>query len=162
MISTKKRLRLCAGLIVCNLIFIWGNSLLPGSVSGAISDGVKTLLSGLLPPSEAGLDGGHLVRKLAHFTEFAVLGALLGWLFAMLGKGPLPAFAWGVAAACADETIQRFVPDRGPGLGDVALDSCGVAAGLVLLFLGHTLWRRWHGRKAVHPRRQSPDSSQDD
>lgn len=139
MIRTDKRMRLCTALIGCSLIFIWGNSLLPGSVSGAISDWVKALLAGLLPGEDSGIDGGHLVRKLAHFTEFAVLGALLGWRSGMLGRGRLRPFLWGAAAACADETIQRFVPGRGPGLRDVCIDSCGVAAGVFLIFLGHTL-----------------------
>ena len=49
MIRTDKRLRLCITLLVCNLIFIWGNSLLPGEISGAFSDWVKSLLAHLLP-----------------------------------------------------------------------------------------------------------------
>ena len=49
MIRTDKRMRLCTALLICNLIFIWGNSLLPGSVSGAISDAVKSLLENVLP-----------------------------------------------------------------------------------------------------------------
>ena len=44
---------------------------------------------------------------------------------------------WGIAAACIDETIQVFVPGRGPGLRDVAIDCLGVLLGIVLLHLGH-------------------------
>lgn len=142
MIRTDKRLRLCTALLVCNLVFIWGNSLLPGEVSGAFSDWVKTLLESLLPGGEPSPSGGGLLRKFAHFTEFAALGMCLGWLFGMLGKKNRYPFLCGAAAACIDETIQRFVPGRGPSLRDVAIDSCGVLTGLILLYLGHAYLKK--------------------
>lgn len=142
MIRTDKRLRLCKVLLVCNLIFIWGNSLLPGEVSGAFSDWVKSLLAALFPGSLDSAAGGGLLRKIAHFTEFAALGMCLAWLFGMLQKEKLLPFGCGVAAACIDETIQRFVPDRGPSVKDVCIDSCGVVTGMLLLYLGHTYWRK--------------------
>ena len=137
MIRTDKRLRLCTTLLVCNLAFIWGNSLLPGEISGAFSDWVKGILAYLLPMGPDDGTGGGLLRKLAHFTEFACLGACLGWLHGMLQKGKLRPFLWGVLAASVDETIQRFVPDRGPSIKDVCIDSAGVLTGIILLWLGH-------------------------
>lgn len=108
---------LCTVLLLCNLVFIWGNSLLPAEVSGQISGTLKALLDGVFTPGEAVPSGGDgLLRKCAHFAEFGALGLLLGWLFGMLGKKRLPAFALGVAAACIDETIQIFVPGRSPGI----------------------------------------------
>lgn len=143
MIRTDKRLKLCATLLVCNLVFIWGNSLLPGEVSGAFSDWVKAILEAIFPGNQDDDSlGGGLLRKLAHFTEFTCLGLLLGWLFAMLQKGKVLPFLCGVAAASLDETIQRFVPDRGPSVKDVCIDSCGVLTGIVLLYLGHTYLKR--------------------
>ena len=104
---------------------------------------LKALLDGVFTPGEAVPSGGDgLLRKFAHFAEFGALGLLLGWLFGMLGKKRLPAFALGVAAACIDETIQIFVPGRSPGIRDVCIDSCGAAAGMLLLFLGHAYWKR--------------------
>ncbi len=138
-------MRLCTTLLVLNLILIWGNSLLPGSISGAISDWVKDVLVALLKllfPGEVSLGGGMgggLLRKLAHFTEFTMLGLVLGWLFAMLGKSRAWPLLCGAAAACIDETIQRFVPDRGPSLRDVGIDTCGVLAGIILLGLGYQI-----------------------
>lgn len=139
MVRTKTRMRLCTALLLCSLAFIWGNSLLPGAVSGAISDGVKQLLEAILPGTGGESTDGFLVRKLAHFTEFAVLGACLGWLFSMLQRGLFQPLLWGVTAACIDETIQMFVPDRGPAIRDVLIDSSGVLAGILLLHLGHAL-----------------------
>ena len=134
--KTDKRLKLSAWMIALLLCFIWGNSLLPGSLSGAISDAVKNLLAFLLPGDVPGVTtGGGLLRKIAHFTEFACLGAVLAWRFGMLEKRKIMALVCGFGAACVDETIQVFVPDRGPGLKDVAIDTCGVAAGIALLLL---------------------------
>ena len=142
MIRTKNRLRLCRALLALNLIFIWGNSLLPGEVSAAFSDWVKNLLLPLLPAGMETVGGGGLLRKVAHFTEFAFLGMCLGWLMSMLEKKPWTGIFWGGLAACVDETIQIFVPDRGPGIKDVAIDVLGVCTGIFLLIFGHTLLKK--------------------
>ena len=142
MIRTKNRLGLCVALLAVNLVFIWGNSLLPGEVSGALSQWLKNLLF----PGAGDASVGHgLLRKLAHFTEFACLGACLNWLHAMLGKKWWQALLWGFGAACLDETIQCFVPDRGPGMLDVAIDTAGVCVGIGLLVLGHTIYQKHFG-----------------
>lgn len=144
MIRTDKRMRLCVALLVGCLVFIWGNSLLPGEISGAISDEVKEILETLFPGEETSpQESGFLLRKAAHFTEFTALGICLGWLFGMLGRGKPAPFFCGAAAACVDESIQLFVPDRGPSLRDVGIDACGVLTGLILLYFGHyLLWKR--------------------
>lgn len=142
MIRTSRRIRLCAALLTALLVFIWGNSLMPGEVSQAISDFVQHLLFGTeLVPGRIPTGSG-IVRKLAHFTEFLGLGMTLCWLFAMLDRGWKPAFLSGAAAACIDETIQAFVPDRAPRLFDVCIDSLGVLTGIALLLLGHTYFKR--------------------
>ncbi len=137
MIRTRNRLGLCIALLVLNLTFIWGNSLLPGEVSGALSKWVKDIIA-LLIPGQMGEGEGHgLLRKLAHFTEFCTLGMCLRWLFGMLAHKKwmhfvLPLGA-GFLAACIDETIQLFVPGRGPGIKDVGIDTVGVLAGVVFI-----------------------------
>ena len=142
MIRTDKRLKICTVWLILNLCFIWGNSLLPGEVSGAFSDWVKSILELLLPGDGVNAPGGGLLRKLAHFTEFASLGVCLLWLFSMLKKHRSLAMLCGTLAACMDETIQMFVPDRGPSLKDVGIDTCGVVTGMILLQIGYYLWRR--------------------
>ena len=143
MMAAQGRLRLSKWLITVLLCFIWGNSMLPGSVSGAISDAVKNFLAWLMPAEIPGVtSGGGLLRKIAHFTEFAALGACLGWWFGILEKRKIMALVYSFGAACLDETIQVFVPDRGPGLKDVAIDTCGAAVGLGLLILGQKLARK--------------------
>ena len=132
--------RLCLVLIILNIAFIWGNSLLPGEISGRISDWVKALLAFLLPGEVPGVTtGGGLLRKIAHFTEFAALGAALAWRFGMLEKRKSNALVCGFLAACVDETIQLFVPDRGPAIRDVVIDTCGVIAGMGFTLLAHKI-----------------------
>ena len=144
MIRTKKRMTICCALTALCLAFIWGNSLLPGNVSGAISDEVEHILETLLTEVEALPEESPVpLRKAAPFTEFTALGLCLTWLFGMLRKGRLSAFLCGWAVACVDESIQIFVPDRGPSLGDVGIDTCGVLTGLLLLSIGyHCLCKR--------------------
>ena len=149
MIRTDKRLRLCTVLLLCNLIFIWGNSLLPGEISGAISDWVKAILETLFGSTGEDTPGGLPIRKLAHFTEFACLGALLFWRFGMLRRPKALAFCLGAAAACIDEGIQLFVPGRGPGIRDVGIDCGGVLTGMIFLYLGHTYFQRKRKNKSM-------------
>ena len=137
---TKTRRIVCIALLVVNLTVIWGNSLLPGEISGAISNAVKNFVMLFLPKGPGGpATGGGLIRKLGHFTEFSCLGMLLSWLVRMLCEDKiqvcLKPFFWGVLVACVDETIQRFVPDRGPNILDVGIDALGIVMGIVIISL---------------------------
>ena len=146
MIRTEKRIRLCQTLLVLNLILIWGNSLLPGDVSGAISDAVKALLMPIVelffPGSGSAEGGGGLLRKVAHFTEFTSLGLCLSWLMAMLQKHKALPLLFGFLTACVDETIQSFVPGRNPSPVDVAIDTSGVLTGMILLLTGYYIYTK--------------------
>ena len=141
MIRTRKRMTLCITLLVLNLAFIWGNSLLPGEVSKAISTWVKELFfpTGIGAAPQA---GHGLLRKIAHFTEFGCLGAVLCWLCAMLGKKPWYSLIYSILVAFADEGIQCFVPDRGPGIRDVLIDTAGAALGMLLLLAGYAVHKK--------------------
>lgn len=143
MIRSKTRLWVCATLLIVNLVFIWGNSLLPGEISGALSDWVKRLVGPLFGWDVESSSGGGLLRKMAHFTEFACFGVCLRWLLGMLqpnSRRPfLYALAGAVAVACIDETIQIFVPLRGPGIQDVLIDTAGALTGISILSFIHWL-----------------------
>ena len=124
-------------LLLCNLGFIWGNSLVSKAESHDLSVGVLGFLPGFLKdlfPNQEQLV--HFVRKLAHFTEFACLGGLSAGLLALFRKVSFhPAahlFCGGFFVAAIDETIQIFT-NRGSQLQDVWLDFVGFSAGLVLV-----------------------------
>ena len=146
---TKKRMILCIALLIAVLAFIWGNSLANGETSGNMSGRLMQWINMVLRLEGDGADMLHrIIRKGAHFTEFACLGLLLTWLFGMMGekKGHLfcMPLLFGMMAACVDETIQVFVPDRGPSPVDIWIDTCGVAAGIVILLIGHFYFCKKH------------------
>ncbi|MBR2937457.1 MAG: VanZ family protein [Oscillospiraceae bacterium] len=146
---TSKKLRLCTALLILNIGFIWGNSLLPGELSGAFSGWVRDLLAAIFPGGPEDPDAGHgLLRKIAHFTEFACLGALLTWLFAMVQRPRALALLCGFLVASGDETIQRFVPERGPSFRDVLIDTAGVTAGILLLLAGYAILKHWRTQRS--------------
>ena len=92
-----------------------------------------------VPDLGTGLGGWDLLlRKLAHAVEYAILGALL---VRALGR-PWVAVAVGVAYAVSDEVHQSFVPGRVGSPLDVALDTVGVAAGVLL-------WSRLFGGRST-------------
>lgn len=139
----QKKIRFWTIMIVCNIVFIWGNSLLPGSMSGAISSFVSYVVYEVILGQSGGGGGGHgLLRKVAHFTEFACLGAFLTRFMFLLKKPRLLALAGAFLVACCDETIQRFVPDRGPSLKDVLIDTSGAALGMIALLVGYAYVKR--------------------
>lgn len=134
-----------AGVLTAGLLaFIWINSAMPAQTSGAFSGFVGRVLGTILPfLSPDTPNGAFLVRKIAHFSEFAALGMSLSWLFGMLLRhrwpGMLLPFGCGVAAACVDEIIQVFSPGRHCSIVDVSIDSAGVLTGVLCLIFFHLL-----------------------
>lgn len=81
----------------------------------------------------------NVIRKLAHFTEYAVLGIFLALHFNELkSRLNCKAELWqstivGILYAISDEFHQYFVPGRGPGIKDVFIDTLGVFTGFVII-----------------------------
>ncbi len=129
-----KNKRILALLIALILVFIWGNSLLSKEVSGAISDFIQYNIFGFSGGGANGTVNSTPIRKLAHFTEFAALGAAFALIFFDKVRRYLRAFCFAAAAACLDETIQIF-SHRGNSIKDVALDCCGAAFGIFIVWI---------------------------
>ena len=133
-------------LVLATLAFIWGNSFLSTAQSSAESRRVLELLRPVLEVVVGkGNATNHLVRKLAHFCEFALLGAELGLFLAVLGCN-LRHWLYcgllaGLLAALADETIQLF-SGRGSQVKDVWLDFAGVIVGMAVACTIRQLHRR--------------------
>ena len=72
-----------------------------------------------------------LIRKLAHFGEYAVLSLLYRRALQLSGakRATLAAIALSALYAATDELHQGFVDGRSPQLTDVALDTFGACAG---------------------------------
>ena len=138
----KRILTLLTGL---NLALIWGNSLLPGSSSDAVSGGVLAFLGQFLPFLLT--EAGHtFLRKAAHFSEFAMLGLLYGGRYRLVkGETPVHLMLFGLTVACIDETIQIFTPGRASSLIDVWIDASGFALGLVVIYTAYTIYNKIKG-----------------
>lgn len=80
------------------------------------------------------------VRKTAHGTEYAILGILISLSIAELRemnfyKRQCWAYAAGTLYAVSDEIHQLFVPGRAGLFTDVMIDSAGILAGLMILYV---------------------------
>ena len=140
--SRKTQVLLLNLTILLILGFIWGNSMMTAQESGGMSSGILAWLGEFIPFFAGGAHHTFL-RKLAHFSEFFLLGVVCSAQRVKSEK--LLSFgliSFGLISACIDETIQTFVPDRGPSLIDVWIDSAGFVTGLLPVMLGYTLIRK--------------------
>ena len=135
----KHSLNLLLGiLLAATLCFIWGNSCLSRAESSQLSGGLLAWLRPALEALGLGWVNDHIIRKLAHFGEFALLGCELAALL-FLNRGRtrkifLSAELCAVVVAVIDETIQ-FFSARAPMVRDVLLDAAGALAGIALVWL---------------------------
>ena len=122
-----------------------------GEESGALSARVTAVVIRVVRPDydELGAEEQallfektmHVVRKAAHFSEFAALGFFLLGHFRALAlktalRRPTPCAAvTGFLYAVSDELHQSFVGGRSPGLLDVGIDSAGVLFGILVMAL---------------------------
>ena len=115
-------------LILFTLAFIWGNSMKSRVESTELSMGLLDRLKPFLSAFGIEPEDDHMLRKLAHFGEFALLGMELA-LYVLLTWGrKKKAFAgaalFSLFTAITDETIQLF-SGRACQLSDVMLDFSG-------------------------------------
>lgn len=76
------------------------------------------------------------VRKIAHFTEFLLLGVLLHFSFRSLQiRSSALLLGTGLLVAAADELLQLFSPGRSCQVTDVLLDFSGVVVSVLFFAL---------------------------
>lgn len=131
-------------LLLAVLAFIFSHSLADRAASTEESTQLLAILSGLMK----GLTE-HMLRKLAHFSEFAALGFLTIHLCHVCRKLHLHAMVhslfFGLLCALTDESLQLF-NDRSAQVTDVWIDFSGVCCGILfflLLLVIHRLWRKY-------------------
>lgn len=88
----------------------------------------------------------HLVRKLAHMAEYAILGILsascaLGY-WSWGKKAAIGSFLFAACYAVTDEVHQLYVAGRTGSVWDICIDSAGVFLGLFFFGLGLKLAER--------------------
>ena len=136
---TAGRVIFTLALIGC-IAFIFSNSMKIASVSTVSSSRVLTLLQAALRrlghPALAQRLTDHIVRKLAHFCEYALEGFLLTLCLRVYTRHFFVHISWpilgGLLTALTDETIQMFSDGRSSQLTDVWLDFSGAMAGILV------------------------------
>ena len=135
-------------LVAVVLGFIWGHSMMPKSTSITESSWVMDRLNAVL----AGLLGKeltlHLVRKLAHLAEYALLAFVASFPITALKKW-VNSFYFCFSVAFIDETIQMF-SDRGDLISDVWVDLAGVLLGSLAGLVLWALIRAFRKKKPQH------------
>lgn len=159
----KNSIVLSLVLVLAVMVMIFCFSAQNGQQSGAMSGKITRWVLSLVIPDFSEFSPekqdsflrtvGLIIRKLAHFSEYALLGFSLLLHIHQIEKKTrvrLPwLWAWGVGTlyAASDEFHQGFVAGRGPSVVDVMIDSAGVIAGvLVMLWI---LYRCRVGQKTA-------------
>jgi VanZ family protein len=139
------------------VIFFASTSWFTGAHTGSV---ILPVLAWLFPHAHPHtLESIHAgIRKVAHFTEYLILGVLImralrdtrGWRL----QHALMAIALATVYAVSDELHQRFVPGRTAAAGDVGVDAMGAVVGQI--WIAMRVRRR---RKARSARRARPAAS---
>lgn len=128
-------------------LVLWTGVILGFSAGGAsmnrTSKIIRPILEFLLPDAseETFIVLHAMIRKAAHFTEYAILAGLAWLAFksssrTILSARPkVAALAMALIVASADELYQSFDPSRTGTLYDVAIDLSGATVALLLIFL---------------------------
>ena len=136
-------------LVIAVMVMIYCFSAQTGAEAGAMSGRITMWILNLVVPGFGDFSPekqetirstvSFVVRKLAHFSEYALLGFSLMLHIAQIEKKIAVRLPWlwswaaGTLYAASDEFHQGFVAGRGPSLRDVMIDSSGVIAGTLLL-----------------------------
>lgn len=128
-------------IVLCLIVFfIWDNSL----QNGGTSDGFSLIFAKWIAPiaNKLGFYGNiwalnRIIRKLAHLTEFTILG---GVLYVVLRRyieygTVVKTIAVGIVIASLDEFIQLFSLGRSSQLSDVLIDTVGIIIGISVVKL---------------------------
>ncbi len=142
----QKLVSILTVLIVLWLFFIWAHSMMPAAQSSRESHIVAAIIRPVLEPiAGRGNVTDHFVRKLAHFSEYDVLGILIGLRLLAAGRHSFYHWSYGLlialAAAVADESIQLFSDGRGSQVTDVLIDTFGSLTGLMIVLLAAVILR---------------------
>ena len=128
-------------IVLCLIVFfIWDNSL----QNGGTSDGFSLIFAEWIAPiaNKLGFYGNiwalnRIIRKLAHLTEFTILG---GVLYVVLRRyieygTVVKTIVVGIVIASLDEFIQLFSLGRSSQLFDVLIDTVGIIIGISVVKL---------------------------
>jgi VanZ family protein len=120
-------------------IFFFSTGTYGGSFTGWLLQEVLEFFHIVVSPATFRLVH-HILRKLAHLSEYAIFAMLLygtfsgGRDFSWRGRKALAALAIATLYSLSDEFHQLFVPGRGASPVDCGIDTAGGAVGMLLIY----------------------------
>lgn len=148
-------------LLIFQMLFIFTMSSFGSDSSNAQSGQIIQVLRQVFPSLSSHTSGPDasvltfIVRKTAHFTEYAILGVLFYFFYRQIlpQKNGLRLFVLAILSsflyACTDEIHQLFVPGRSGQFTDVLVDTLGAFCGCLLLLAIRRLRKAWRARRRV-------------
>lgn len=132
--------------IIAEIMFIFSNSTESAAVSSDKSGAFVTIfiekILGIFigeAPENLVYDVTYFIRKLAHFTEFAVLSATFSGMLSIFRlsfkKILWSASVFSFSVGCIDEFIQLFSEGRACRFSDVIIDTLGGLSGALMLVI---------------------------
>lgn len=131
-------------IVALMILFIFSNSLVPATGSKAMSSSFTHTIYNWLNDVGFHIDFEflhYLIRKSAHFLEYAVLGSLICFanhVKPLVKNSYYPVLCF-LLVPIIDETIQRFIPGRSSEFGDMLIDASGMITGFCFTLLILTL-----------------------
>ena len=131
-------------------LLLWAGAIFTGSTdvlsTNNTSSFLDPLIYWLLPHLGAETADAimHVIRKGGHLMEYAVLAVLCWRALRQPVRGDTRPWGWREAGlalviaalyAVSDEFHQSFVPSRTASAWDVLIDTCGAAAGLLIVWV---------------------------
>ena len=146
MATARRRSRIVwTVLLVLWICVVWGHSLMSAEISAEESSRFVFLVRPFFAMCGITDEGfmTHVIRKTAHFSEYAVLASIaIGCVRAWWGATRTALYTvlaiW-VCVPVVDETIQGLSPGRAPRVTDVLIDMAG---GLLGMLIAHAVLRR--------------------
>jgi VanZ family protein len=120
-------------------IYAFSTGTYSGSLTGWLLQEVLEFFHILVSPATFRLVH-HILRKLAHLSEYAIFCMLLygsfsgGQDFSWRARKALASLVIAATYSLTDEFHQLFVPGRGASIVDCGIDAAGAALGMLLVY----------------------------
>lgn len=147
-------------LLLGTFYIIFGFSSQDGEKSGSLSRRITEKIATLIPQiqEKSKLEKENImntmesiIRKMAHFSIYTVVGLLLMALVSTYNikekNRLIISLTTGIIYATSDEIHQSFVPGRSPMITDIVIDTMGVILGILLIILGKKIIKKYRENK---------------
>ena len=142
-------------LLLCTFFVIFGFSSQDGEASGGLSRNITNKILqisnkynalGQEEKEQIANKTEKIIRKVAHFSIYTVVGLLLMGLLSTYkikeNWRMILSILLGMIYAVSDEIHQSFIPGRTPQITDIYIDTLGVVLGVLLILLGIKIYEQ--------------------